>query len=125
MIRLALLLCLLSGCVGVDRPVPPTPKPDPDGPSTIGRVAMQYEADFRESCVIAAGKLRSGEWKTDREYLNGHKALRKVATDHSGQPFADRQQLEGYPRNAEGEQLPFDPAHMAEWLEMMAREGQP
>lgn len=119
--RLACVLALL--CVGCYRlpDVKPSPKPEPkpdevvvDG--TAAGVARQFEADFRESCLLAAGKLRSGTWKTDREYLDGHKELMKVALEHSGSGFASRQQREA---------TPFTPDRMADWLEAVAKEGQP
>ncbi len=117
MIRLALLLCLcFVGCIGV-KPLPPEPDvPAPVADGTISGVSQDYDADFRESCLKAAAKLRSGEWKTDRDYREGHKALRKIAVEHSGQPWADRQQREA---------TPFEPAKMADWLEMVAKEGLP
>lgn len=118
--RFALLLCLcLVGCIGANPKPPAPPKPDAPTPvadGTIAGVGRDYEADFRESCLKAAAKLRSGEWKTDREYRDGHKGLRKIAVEHSGQPWADRQEREA---------TPFDPLKMAEWLEKVAREGQP
>jgi hypothetical protein len=116
MTRLTLLLfCLCVGCVRVP---PAPPKPDDVTPAAglIGEMSRQYDANFRESCLIAAGKLRSGAWKTDREYLEGHKALRKIAVEHAGQAFADRQQAEA---------TPFTPEKMADWLERVAKEGQP
>lgn len=115
MIRLAVLLCLaLCGCL---KPVdPPSPEPNVPSAGLISEMARQYDANFRESCLIAASKLRSGAWKTDREYLEGHKALRKLAVEHAGQAFADRQQAEA---------TPFTPDAMAAWLEAVAKEGQP
>jgi hypothetical protein len=115
--RLTLLaLLLFAGCVRVPDAVTPPPRPV-DG--TISSMSRQYDADFRESCLKAAAKLRKNddgkrEWNTDREYLEGHRALRKIAVEHSGQEFANRQQLEA---------TPFDPDKMANWLELVAREG--
>jgi hypothetical protein len=110
-----ILLLLFAGCVRVpDAVTPPSPV---DG--TISSMSRQYDADFRESCLKAAAKLRKNadgkrEWNTDRDYLEGHRALRKIAVEHSGQVFADRQQLEA---------TPFEPDRMANWLELVAREG--
>jgi hypothetical protein len=116
--RLACVLALL--CVGCfrlpDVPKPPTPEPDVVLDGTAAGVGKQYEADFRDSCRIAASKLRAGVWKTDREYLEGHRELQRIALEHSGRGFAARQQLEA---------TPFDPDRMADWLEMVAKEGLP
>ena len=122
MTRLALLFCLLlCGCL-TPQPVPPGPddnRPGPVAPTADGSIATMgrlYEANFRESCLIAAEKLKSGAWKTDRDYLDGHRKLRQIAVEHSGQAFAERQEREA---------TPFQPERMAEWLQKIAREDQP
>jgi len=107
---LALLLCV--GCVRV--PVNP-PRPEPAEAATIDGVGQAYAATFRQSCLDAAGKLRSGEWTTDRQYRDGHLDLVRKAVEAAGQPFADRQQAEA---------TPFTPDGMATWLEAVAREWQ-
>lgn len=109
----ALLLLLFCGCVRVP-PAPVPPGPEPTADSTIDGVGKAYAATFRQTCLDAAGKLRSGEWTTDRQYRDGHADLVKLAVEAAGQPFADRQQAEA---------TPFTPERMADWLESVAREG--
>jgi hypothetical protein len=113
MSRFAVLLLLFVGCTRVPpRPVPPSPEP---GTGIIDVVGQGYAIAFRQSCLDAAGKLRSGEWKTDEQYRDGHKELVKAVVLAAGQPFADKQQAEA---------TPFTPEGMATWLEAVAREGQ-
>jgi hypothetical protein len=116
---LLLVALLLSGC-GIDivTPRPPAPEPDivPVAEATIDGMSAAFGATYRRTCTDAAGKLRSGAWKSDREYLDGHRLLIKAALEAAGQPLAERQQREA---------TPFTPDGMADWLESVAKEGQP
>lgn len=118
MSRLAalLFLLLLTGCL---KPVdPPSPEPGPNvtHEATIDGMAEMFGSVYRRTCRDAAAKLRSREWTTDREYLDGHRLLIKAALEAAGQPLAERQQREA---------TPFSPDGMADWLQMIAKEGQP
>jgi hypothetical protein len=113
-------LLLLCGCGQFKRLDPPAPEPDiivaPVAEATIDGMAAAFGATYRRTCIDAAGKLRSGAWKSDREYLDGHRLLIKAALEAAGQPLAERQQREA---------TPFTPDGMADWLESVAKEGQP
>lgn len=112
----SVLFCLLlCGCL---KPVVP-PAPEPDVPvvdATVDGVAEVFRVLYRQTYIDAAAKLRSGAWKTDREYLDGHRGLIRAAVEASGQPLSERQQREA---------TPFTPDGMAAWLETVAREGMP
>jgi hypothetical protein len=115
-----LAVLLFSGCGVLPKPKP-SPEPDdiivaPVAEATIDGMSAAFGATYRRTCLDAAGKLRSGAWKSDREYLDGHRLLIKAALEAAGQPLAERQQREA---------TPFTPDGMAAWLESVAKEGQP
>jgi outer membrane lipopolysaccharide assembly protein LptE/RlpB len=114
---LLLAVLLFSGCGLGLKPKPVVP-PDvvPVAEATIDGMSAAFGATYRRTCLDAAGKLRSGAWKSDREYLDGHRLLIKAALEAAGQPLAERQQREA---------TPFTPDGMAAWLESVAKEGQP
>ena len=101
-----LLLLALCGCLK------PSDGPQPAADATIAGIGSRFAAEYRQTCLDAAAKLRAGEWKTDREYLDGHRGLVADAVMKAGRPWAQRQQAEA---------MPFGPLKMADWLEAEAR----